>query len=259
AAFTTSVEGLTVTLDGAGSNDPDGTITDYAWNLAQGVTANGVTAVRTFAAPGSYLVSLTVTDDDGESTSTSQTVEVSEPTVGVVAQDGFGRTVASGWGNADVGGSWTTTSGVASVSGGQGVLNLAGANAVASARLPGAEGIELTTSTSLTLDKRPSGSGAWSLLRGRITPSGEYRLKTNLRSNGSISAWFVRTNAAGQETAISSTVTIPGASDNAGTQIRSKLEVTGASPTSLRAKVWTGGSEPAGWHLQTTDAQSGLQ
>jgi hypothetical protein len=52
-------------------------------------------------------VTLTVTDDDGAIGSTTQTITVTgrrwRPTL---AADGFGRTVASGFGTADLGGAW---------------------------------------------------------------------------------------------------------------------------------------------------------
>jgi hypothetical protein len=55
---------LTVTLDGSGSSDPDGTIVSYEWS-ATGVTIpNGVAPTATFPV-GTTIVTLTVTDDDG--------------------------------------------------------------------------------------------------------------------------------------------------------------------------------------------------
>ena len=270
AAFTASTSGLTVSVDGSGSSDPDGTISTYAWDFGDGETASGVSAEHTYALAGTYTVRLTVTDDDGASDSTTRQVTVTAPDPGpgpepeppgdgVVGADAFSRTVGSGWGTADTGGAWVTTSGAGSVQAGVGRLQLGSAGSIASARLPGAEGTELTTSTTVSWDKRPSGSGGYTLLRGRIAAGGEYRFKVNYRSNGQLQGWIARANASGSETVIAGTQTVAGATYAAGTPVRLKFEVTGTSPTLLRAKVWTGGTEPAGWQWQTTDSTAGLQ
>ena len=69
AAFTaTPAKGmvsLAVAVDGAGSRDPDGTITSYLWNFGDGATATGVTAVHTYTKPGRFRIELTVTDSNG--------------------------------------------------------------------------------------------------------------------------------------------------------------------------------------------------
>lgn len=65
---------LTVSLNGAGSSDPDGSITAYAWDLGNGDTATGPLASLTYTTAGSYVVKLTVTDNRGASRTTSKTV-----------------------------------------------------------------------------------------------------------------------------------------------------------------------------------------
>jgi len=64
-----------VTLDGSGSNDPDGTIVSYQWNQATGPTVtlnNAATPIASFAAltvtdPTELLFNLIVTDEQGDS------------------------------------------------------------------------------------------------------------------------------------------------------------------------------------------------
>lgn len=82
-AFTlTPAEGaapLEVSVDAGGSTDPDGHITDYAWEFGDGATATGVTASHTYSVPGKHTVTLTVTDDKGASDQRQATVTVTAP------------------------------------------------------------------------------------------------------------------------------------------------------------------------------------
>jgi PKD repeat protein len=73
----TGTAGIPVTFDGSGSSDSDGTITSYSWNFGDGSTGTGVSPNHTYAAAGSYTVSLTVTDDGG-ATNTDMTTAAIE-------------------------------------------------------------------------------------------------------------------------------------------------------------------------------------
>jgi trimeric autotransporter adhesin len=79
ATFTTTVEDLTVQVDGAASGDPDGEVEGYAWDFDGEATATGPQASHTFATAGDRPVTLTVTDDDGATHSTTQVVTVRAP------------------------------------------------------------------------------------------------------------------------------------------------------------------------------------
>ncbi|MGB1388236.1 MAG: PKD domain-containing protein [Paracoccaceae bacterium] len=57
--------GQAVTYDGSMSMDNDGAITAYEWDFGDGNTAKGVLAAHTFTEPGTYDVTLKVTDDAG--------------------------------------------------------------------------------------------------------------------------------------------------------------------------------------------------
>ncbi|HEY7160708.1 MAG TPA: PKD domain-containing protein [Acidobacteriota bacterium] len=55
----------TFTFDAADSSDSDGRIVDYVWKFAGGSTYHGRSFSRKFPEPGTYFLTLTVTDDDG--------------------------------------------------------------------------------------------------------------------------------------------------------------------------------------------------
>ncbi len=79
AAFTHSVNGLTVSVDGATSSDANGPITAYAWDFGNGKTGTGVTADHVYTAAGTYTVKLTVTDNSGSTNSIQRPVTVTAP------------------------------------------------------------------------------------------------------------------------------------------------------------------------------------
>lgn len=53
---------LALAFDGTASSDPEGTALSHDWSFGDGATATGVTASHTYAAPGAYSATLTVTD-----------------------------------------------------------------------------------------------------------------------------------------------------------------------------------------------------
>jgi PKD repeat protein len=75
-------EGSSITLDGSGSSDPDGTIAEYSWDLdGDGLYGDAAGQNPTFDAsnldgPSTVNISLLVTDDDGASASSDTTVTI---------------------------------------------------------------------------------------------------------------------------------------------------------------------------------------
>ncbi|WP_432949219.1 PKD domain-containing protein [Kribbella sp. CA-253562] len=78
AAWTGSCDLLECEFSGLGSNDPDGSITSYAWDFGDGTTATGPSPVHSYAAPGSYTVTLTVTDNESATGTDSRPLAVSD-------------------------------------------------------------------------------------------------------------------------------------------------------------------------------------
>src|SRR5699024_5338741 len=78
AVFSTEVSGLDVSVDGSASTDAEGPISAYAWDFGDVSTGEGVTAEHTYGEAGTYSVTLTVTDAEGETGSVTQSVTVEE-------------------------------------------------------------------------------------------------------------------------------------------------------------------------------------
>ena len=79
AAFDATVDQLSVSVDAGASTDADGSITDYAWDFGDGQKATGVTSTHVYAQAGSFLITLTVTDDDGATRTTTRSVTAVAP------------------------------------------------------------------------------------------------------------------------------------------------------------------------------------
>ena len=54
-----------INLDASDSYDEDGTISSYSWDFGDGQTGSGKNVFHTYQNPGDYIVSLSVTDNDG--------------------------------------------------------------------------------------------------------------------------------------------------------------------------------------------------
>ncbi|MDQ2781983.1 MAG: PKD domain-containing protein [Actinomycetota bacterium] len=79
AAATGSCTGRACTFSSAGSSDSDGTIASYSWDFGDHTTATGPSPTHTYAADGTFAVTLTVTDNQGATGSATTSVTVSTP------------------------------------------------------------------------------------------------------------------------------------------------------------------------------------
>ncbi|MBE7163124.1 MAG: PKD domain-containing protein, partial [Williamsia herbipolensis] len=253
ASFTTTTADLAATFDGTGSTDSDGTVAGWSWAFGDGTTGSGARVSHTYGVAGTYTATLTVTDDKGATGSTTRSVTVTAPAGAPLASDSFARTTANGWGTADAGGAWTvsspaatwktdTTAGIVSI--GAGTTSLATLGSVSSTNSD--------STVSFTTNAAPTGGGTYVSLVGRTTAAGNYQARAWLTSTG-----LVQLQLLGK--AQLAAANISGLTYQAGTVLDLRLQVSGTSPTTLRAKVWAHGSaEPAAWQLTTTDSQ-GIQ
>ncbi|MCB1877151.1 MAG: PKD domain-containing protein [Chromatiales bacterium] len=70
--------GVAVSFSSAGSADSDGTIASYSWDFGDGATSNQANPGHAYSAAGSYVVTLTVTDNDGASDSDSTSANITD-------------------------------------------------------------------------------------------------------------------------------------------------------------------------------------
>jgi PKD repeat protein len=258
AQFAPTCTNLACGFDGTGSSDPEGAVASYAWTFGDGSADTGPTTSHTYAAPGTYNVTLKVTDGEGATDSVTQPVTVTAAAGQTLVRDTFNRTVANGWGTADTGGAWsvTGTASTLSVGSGSGAMTLGVGKQVATTL-----GAVSSTGTDLTFQLSASKvtAGTYFTVTGRRTTSGgEYRARVRL-VNGSVTLALSRLVGT-TETVLGTTTTLPGITYTAGMPLRVRLQVYGASPTTVRAKVWSAAAaEPSAWQKSTTDTTSGLQ
>lgn len=193
----------------------------------------------------------------------------------VFASDTFDRNRATGWGAAERGGTWRLAGPASSyaVADGAGVIKLSdrsgnrtGTAAELGGYLPGLE--QDRSDVTVTVAAEPvvatGGSVTVELLGRRVSSAQDYRAVVHLTHGGGTSIALVRTSADQVDQAveqISNTVSTPGSAD-AGNQpmpVSIRMQVIGTNPTTIRAKVWTGGSEPQGWTVTGSDSTQDLQ
>ena len=78
-SFTASCNGLTCTFDASASYDPDGTLVQGMWRFGDWDGSGPVVMNHTYSGPGTYIVTVTLTDSDAASTAFSRSVTVNAP------------------------------------------------------------------------------------------------------------------------------------------------------------------------------------
>ena len=200
-------------------------------------------------------MTLTVTDNDGASTAVSHPVSVTAPPGPELARDDYARTVASGWGSAPVGGAWTIggTASALRVQAGTGEVTLP-PGSTRTATLGSVTSAASDIRVSFSLSGVPTGGGSYTTVVGRQVGAANYVASVWVKSNGGVVLVLK------QGTTVLSTTTVAGLTYTPGTVIATRLQVTGTSPTTVRARVWPSGQpEPAAWTSSVTDSTAALQ
>jgi CSLREA domain-containing protein len=248
---------LTVEFTDTSSGSP----TAWSWNFGDGTSSTQQNPTHTYSQAGDYVVQLTASNAGGPDTA-SETITVDPPSATEFAADTFVRTVANGWGTADIGGAYTLEGGPAAnynVAGGVGTFTLPNANASRSARLDGVSQADVDILFRVAANKVLAGANLFVYAVARRSGNSEYRPRLILNSNGTVSV-----NASvlvnGSESSLGSAVLVPGLNQVADGFIWVRAEVVGSSPTTIRVKAWADGQpEPVGWHFTATNSVAAVQ
>lgn len=180
----------------------------------------------------------------------------------VLARDAFERSVADGFGTADVGGAWTA-SGNSDVNdrveGGSARITVPAAGRGMVAILKSVAARDSETAFELAIDKLPAGgSGLYTSVIARADANSDgYEARVIFRADGVVGASIAKS--------IDGTANVlPGGKDaltaTPGERIRAKFRVESASPTRLRLKVWKATDpEPALWLIDLDDSDAAFQ
>ena len=258
AAFTTLVTGQALSVDASGSSDPDGSVVSYQWNFGDGSGSGVAVTQHAYATPGTYPVTLTVTDNLG--LTGSLTKNVTAAPASVFAADTFTRTAATGFATADTGGPWTVFGSASqySVGNGVGVISLNAAGYTPRLQLRNVSALDTDVTMQFSLDKIGDGGGTYVSLVSRANLwTSLYRARIWVKSTGALNLGFSK--LATTETTLSS-VNVASPTLTPGSVLKVRVQTQGASPTTLRLKVWPDGSpEPTAWTVTTTDSTAELQ
>lgn len=268
ASFTAvqTANSLDVAFTDTSGNGP----TSWSWDFGDGSPRSTTqNPTHSYVAAGSYTVQLTATNAAGSDTATRSVTVVAPVTY---AADAYTRTLASSWGAADTGGSYTYSVGNGSlsdfaVSGGVGTVRVATAGTTSSTRaafLP-VSVRDVDVSVKVRLDRLlAGGSGTYVYLGARRDSStnAQYRLKLHFLSDGRVyMTASTLTGSPSVETAIGTEVALPGGTSayTANTDLLVRLRVTGAGPTLIQGRAWRAGTtEPTTWLLDRTDSTAAL-
>ena len=79
ASFTYHCTGSSCDFDATGSTDPDGAIVGYAWRFGDTTSSTGTTISHTYTVGGTYVATLSVTDNDGTTSVVSRQILANAP------------------------------------------------------------------------------------------------------------------------------------------------------------------------------------
>ncbi|MCG5219367.1 serine/threonine-protein kinase [Streptosporangium sp. KLBMP 9127] len=223
----------------------------------------GTSTPAAASTPSEPRVTATSRPTSGESAGPGATPRptATGPGAEALATDRFEREVSDGFGRADLGGEWLVgdPAGAYSVDEGAGRIGISEPGSGRSAYLGELSSPDTDLAVTLGLGDKPlTGKGLYASAVGRkIAGAGTYRAVVTFRPDGGTALELRRSDGEGAETAISGEQIVPEVSSTAAVRVR--VQVTGTSPTTLRAKVWqAGGAEPA-WQLSATDSTPALQ
>ncbi|MTD12753.1 DUF1565 domain-containing protein [Nakamurella sp. YIM 132087] len=171
-----------------------------------------------------------------------------------VAADDFNRTVASGWGKAEKGGSYRTYGGLRTgvISGAGGIQ--VGPGTSGEVRLPSVNESDVLVGAVFSIDDITTGAfGVHQVVQARTTDKSAYRGRLKVSAGGVLTVGLSRM-VAGTDLGLAS-VRLPDRLTS-GAKARLELQVTGTDPVRLQVRAWLDGDSAPGWQIDTTDSSS---
>ncbi|MGZ3625324.1 MAG: YncE family protein [Ktedonobacteraceae bacterium] len=189
-----------------------------------------------------------------------QATELSGGTGGTAASDGFQRTIASGWGNADTGGWWSIVGSPWnwSVSPGNGNVNV-GANSAERAYLSSFNIQDVDIVEKVVLPRCSGSTNCDAFVIGRYAPAyNPTYYRVGVVQGAGRADIFLRAQRSDSVNLGSDLDTGLAAANGAVVWLH--VQFQGTNPTAIRARAWLNGTtEPSTWLLNTTDSNSAEQ
>lgn len=256
AEFAATPNARTVAVDATASYALDSAeIAAYSWDWGDGTVSEGAIAEHTFDADGAVTITLTVTDTLGASSTATRTVALTSAQF--LVRDEFARDVASGWGTAEQGGTWSGSNGLAVV-GGQGniVVNKSQTRAVS---MSDVSITDSDTTFTVSLDQIADGGGVHINYGMHASDAGAYRAKLRVSATGTINVGIAR--LLGTSEALIANRLMPDFALTAGAELNVRVQtVTAGGATTIQVRTWpVGAEEPTTWNVTATDTEAALQ
>ncbi len=176
-------------------------------------------------------------------------------------RDTFERTVTGGWGAAGGTGAYALEGPLDTfaVAGGKGQLRLPSRGSGHTVVARGVGGRDTDTRVSVATDKAATGFGQLLAVVARRSSAGEYRVRVRFTSAGEVRLSATRRTAGAESLVGGGEPVAAGLRHVPGNRYQLRVQVAGAAPTTLRAKVWAAGAaEPAAWTLTTPHPPAAL-
>lgn len=184
------------------------------------------------------------------------------------ASDHFGRSVAAGWGRAEIGGVYAAYSPSSNLMVQDvGTLSITRTNSTVGAYLTDVSALDTDMLVQVKTDQLVVTSTAYVLLAARRVSGGtEYRGRLGLSPNGTITLMASRVlNNVDDYASLGAEVNVTslnGLRYTASSFLWLRMQVMGSNPTTVRLRVWSGAldSEPTTWHYTSNpNSETSLQ
>lgn len=207
----------------------------------------------------------------GKQAADAQTQAGLGPATGpVFVADTFDRRTQRGWGSAERGGRWTTSGDRDDFSTDDGDARVVVPDGGTRTSLL-ARALEDRSDVTVTVRRDAGardGTVTAEVIARRVSGRQDYRADVALRDDGAVALSLTRRAVPGAsgdepEQILTPTVVLAGpdtSDDTPPADVTVRVQAIGTSPTTLRAKVWSGaGSEPDQWTVTASDDTDGLQ